>query len=531
MRKRLRSLPDRRDNQNSSLHTWPFSCWENTVRCHLNSTRQIHLLIALRIIGLAIAYGVLARLVLTVSTANGNVTIFWIPGGLALAATLAWGVKVWPGIFIGALSAGLMVDDPVEVAIFLALGNTLETLIAFWLCKKRNWLNPEFDQTKDFLDLGRVAAVAAMISALIGPVTLSVAGYLTWEKLPYNIGHWWQADLLGILFGTPLFLAWRKYPTDWFSREKLVETLAIFVGTWLVGQVVFLEWFKPFLGNIALGYWLFLMLVWGAVRRGRQGVLLILAMVAIQALFGATQAVGFFANDIEQTGLQNFWFYLLVLSSVGVGLVIYVEGRSKAEETLLKSESRFHSLYNNMAEGVALHRFVLDSAGKKIDYVILDVNPAFELHTGLRTQEVIGKTATEAYGSVPYLDQYVAVTSEQNVQFQTYFEPLDKTFSISVVATDADSFATIFRDISEEVRLEKTLRQASARFEAIIEASPIPMALNNEALDIVYLNDAFVQVFGYTLSDIPIIAAWWPKAYPDPDYREQVQQTQYLLVS
>jgi hypothetical protein len=40
-----------------------------------------------------------------------------------------------------------------------------------------------------------------------------------------------------------------------------------------------------------------------------------------------------------------------------------------------------------------------------------------------------------------------------------------------------------------------------------------------------FLNPAFVQTFGYNLDDIPTLADWWPKAYPDPDYRNWVKAT------
>ena len=186
--------------------------------------------------------------------------------------------------------------------------------------------------------------------------------------------------------------------------------------------------------------------------------------------------------------------------------------RTRTEAALRLSEERFHSLYNNMAEGVALHSLVRDETGKPIDYLILEVNPAFERHTGLRSQEVAGKTATQAYGSTPYLDQYVqATTSGQQLQFETYFAPLDKTFSISVASPAPDQFATIFRDISEQVRLEAALRHASARFKAIIDASPVPMALSDGDGNVTYLNDAFVGMLGYTLDDLPTVTDWWPQ--------------------
>jgi PAS domain S-box-containing protein len=64
--------------------------------------------------------------------------------------------------------------------------------------------------------------------------------------------------------------------------------------------------------------------------------------------------------------------------------------------------------------------------------------------------------------------------------------------------------------------------RSEARFRAIIEASPVPYALNDESQRILFVNSAFRRTFGYTVEDIPTLQAWWPKAYPDPDYRRWV---------
>jgi len=64
--------------------------------------------------------------------------------------------------------------------------------------------------------------------------------------------------------------------------------------------------------------------------------------------------------------------------------------------------------------------------------------------------------------------------------------------------------------------------QNDAPFRAVIEASPIPYALNDDDGNIIYLNPEFVRTYGYTLADIPTLDAWWPRAYPDPAYRAQV---------
>lgn len=72
---------------------------------------------------------------------------------------------------------------------------------------------------------------------------------------------------------------------------------------------------------------------------------------------------------------------------------------------------------------------------------------------------------------------------------------------------------------------EEALRENEAGFRAIIEATPVPFALNDEQGNITFLNRAFVHTMGYTTDDIPTLADWWPIAYPDPQYRKWAAET------
>jgi PAS domain S-box-containing protein len=80
-------------------------------------------------------------------------------------------------------------------------------------------------------------------------------------------------------------------------------------------------------------------------------------------------------------------------------------------------------------------------------------------------------------------------------------------------------------DITERKQAEALKEANEERLRAIINASPVPKALNDEHQNIIFLNPAFTQTFGYTREDIPTLADWWPKAYPDPEYRRWVAET------
>jgi len=86
----------------------------------------------------------------------------------------------------------------------------------------------------------------------------------------------------------------------------------------------------------------------------------------------------------------------------------------------------------------------------------------------------------------------------------------------------------IVRDITERKQVEYELKASEAKFRSVIDVSPIPMALTDEQLNIIFLNPAFVQAFGYSIEDIPTLADWYLKAYPDPDYRHWVESARPL---
>lgn len=80
----------------------------------------------------------------------------------------------------------------------------------------------------------------------------------------------------------------------------------------------------------------------------------------------------------------------------------------------------------------------------------------------------------------------------------------------------------LIQSIRQEAEVQASLVKMQDRFTQFIDAFPLPIALNDESQNIVHLNLEFINTFGYTLEDIPTLADWWVKAYPDPSYRHWV---------
>jgi len=145
--------------------------------------------------------------------------------------------------------------------------------------------------------------------------------------------------------------------------------------------------------------------------------------------------------------------------------------RKEAEEASKESEHKYRTLFETLTEGVALHEVVKNENGEIRDYRILDVNPAFQRHTGLDPVSARGKLATELYDAPipPYLEEYTSVVlTGKPCAFETFFPPLEKHFRISVFSTNPMQFATVFEDITEQKETEKTLRMAHQFNELIL---------------------------------------------------------------
>lgn len=101
--------------------------------------------------------------------------------------------------------------------------------------------------------------------------------------------------------------------------------------------------------------------------------------------------------------------------------------------------------------------------------------------------------------------------------------PVRTSDEIGKLAEDFNSMLDALGESRATLLHEKQLlAKSEKRFRAIIQQSPISMAIVSMDGAIEYINDYAIETFGFQPEDIPHMQDWWLKAYPDPAYREQV---------
>ncbi len=283
-------------------------------------------------IAVLVIYLGIAKLGLAFSIIESSVTIFWPAGGFSLAILLLAGPKYIPGIFSGALAAALIIDSTLGFAIASALGNTLETICAYWLLTYFQPINRLLDNTPDlFKLLFYGAAISTLISAFMGVISLIVFEQVEPSLFPEIALRWWMADAIGIAFVTPLILIWHqsRHP---LNNKIYLELIALFFLTILMGKIVIFHWFIPPSFPDPSIAWLLPFIIWSGLRAGRHYTALLVLIIFLQALWGASHNLGHYANAMQENGLINFWGFGMLITVGGMLLAIMTTERKREHE-------------------------------------------------------------------------------------------------------------------------------------------------------------------------------------------------------
>ena len=88
---------------------------------------------AVKVAVVVAAYYGSAKLGLELAFEYESMTAVWPPTGIALAAVIVWGYRMWPGVALGAVLANTWTGRPPDEVLAITVGNTLEALAGAYL--------------------------------------------------------------------------------------------------------------------------------------------------------------------------------------------------------------------------------------------------------------------------------------------------------------------------------------------------------------------------------------------------------------
>jgi integral membrane sensor domain MASE1 len=153
------------------------------------------------------AYLLAGEIGLAVPFTSGNVSPVWPPAGVALAAMLIVGYRIWPAVALGAFIVNFFTAIPHVAAAGIALGNTVGPLCGAWLLRQLPRFQPSLTRLRDVLGLGILGGFCGTaVSATVGAGVLLLTGVNAWSGFASAWLMWWLGDAMGVLIVTPLAL-------------------------------------------------------------------------------------------------------------------------------------------------------------------------------------------------------------------------------------------------------------------------------------------------------------------------------------
>src|ERR687895_1395008 len=364
----------------------------------------------LLVLAVAALYLLTARLGLTLALPpEQKATAVWLPSGIALAALLLLGYRLWPGVWLGAFLANFWdffgpsnqfsLTAHLLVSGGIALGSTLQPLLGTFLLHHMDMgqQNPLKRAGNVFRFVG-VGLVMCLVAATIGVTTLYLAGFAPLADYYSNWWTWWLGDTMGVLIVTPLVLAWRK-PLElaWGVRE-VAEAGLLLVMLLVVGLWVFGGWELWGLDTRFLGYLTVPLLVWTAFRFGPQGATLALVVVLGIAVWGTAQDHGPFVLGTRNESLLLLQTFMGVLAVTTLILTGVLAERKRAEKerarltvAIEQERATLAAVMASMSDGL----LVLDAA-HQVHYCnarigeFLGINPTLAI--GQPIEQIITET-------------------------------------------------------------------------------------------------------------------------------------------
>jgi PAS domain S-box-containing protein len=493
---------------------------------------------------LAGAYFIAAKLALMLAIPPGYATAVWPSSGIALAATLLFGNRMWPAIWLGAALANYTINSSVLAAVVIGTGNTLEALAGAAIIRHFIDVPARFEHGEDVATFVAAAILSGAIAATIGVGSVAYTHMLSLPELFWNWLTWWLGDAVGIILVTPLILSWSGRGSVTWTPKRILEGVCLIVLLIAGARTVF-GGSGAFYDAYALKFLVVPLIIWIAFRFGQREVTTAAFAVCLFSVWevfagGAPPGVGSnqmllilvaFNSTVAITGLvlcavmderghamnalqkgrdeleMRVRERTLDLQRTNRALQLDVASRMRTEKLLLESEERFRQM---VASVVDYAIFMLDTDGRVVSW-----NAGAARIKRYAAEEIIGQHFSCFYppadvdSGKPWRHLEVA-SVENRLEDEGWRVRKDGSpYWASVVITavrDASGkligFSEVTRDLTTHRQLEEAMRHKNVELEQLFESAPDASMLVDQAGVIRRVNAQTETMFGYRRDEL-----------------------------
>ncbi|QDM24694.1 PAS domain S-box protein [Tardiphaga sp. vice154] len=158
-----------------------------------------------------------------------------------------------------------------------------------------------------------------------------------------------------------------------------------------------------------------------------------------------------------------------------VGIAYDITDIKEARRLTDLSEAKWRGLFEQMNEGFFVGEAVRNGAGRIVDFIFAEINPAFEVQTGIAIKAAFGRSMREVVPEIQdeLIDTYARVVDTgEAAQFEVHVPMLGKWFEARARKAEGDRFAVLFLDVTNRKKAEQEVSASAARFQLLAQSMP-----------------------------------------------------------
>ncbi len=457
------------------------------------------------------AYLLAGEIGLAVPFTSGNISPLWPPAGIALAAMVILGYRIWPAVALGAFIVNFFTGIPHLAAVGIALGNTVGPLCGAWFLRQLPRFQPSLTRLRDVLGMSILGALCGTaVSATVGAGVLFLTGVNAWSGFASAWLMWWLGDAMGVLIVTPLVLTFAGLMSIRGER-RLVEFACLLLGAAGSALVIF----DPRLGLMradVFAFGVFPFVLWGAIRFGPPGAAIVSFLISAIAVWGTAHGFGPFIRGNARQNATLLQSFLGVTSVSGMVLAAVIAERAQlireqsAREALERSEKSYRGIVETAYEGI----WKVDA-----NFITSFVNRRMAELLGYTVEEMLGRPVFDFLFEGDIAQKRSDLQRRRrgvSEQLETQYRKKDGSVLWARVATSPivgedggfEGALAMVSDITEQKRTEAeaySSRKMISLLSRAVEQTADSVVITDREGTIDYVNPAFEATTGYRLEE------------------------------